>query len=361
MNKENKIVSVLMLSYNNLDYFEEAISSVLDQTYENIELIISDDGSCDFNEKEILDFLASNNEGNIKKIVINHNEKNIGVVRNYNKAISLSSGEYIFYLAIDDVFYDNKVLGDVVDYFNSTGELIFTGYKDVYDVDLKKYIKTLPRANEVEFLKKNNPELLYEKLCLGSFISGSNTPFDRRIIDEYGYLDEKYYYLEDYPKYLKLTKQGCNISFFDRKLIKYRLGGVTTNGDINEFLRKDLRLATINECRDYFELAWHKLKIDNKKIIGWGIGDCFVSSVDDINNEIAYLVDSNKDNQNKIKHGLDVYSPEKILEEDFDNIFVFVFSYANYFDISSVLESYGLKETENFFCCNPTILEIVKA
>lgn len=358
---EEPIISVLILSYNNFSYYKECFSSIIGQSYSNIEIVISDDGSTQFYDQELLEYIKLNNKGNIRNIIINRNKENVGVVKNYNKAISLSSGEYIFYLAIDDAFYDNKVLEDVINYFKNTGSLIFTGYKDVYDETLTKYIKTLPRPLEVELLKKNDSEYLYEKLCKGSFISGSNTPFSRKLIDKYGYLDEKYFYLEDYPRYLQLTKKGCNISFYDRKLIKYRMGGVTTSGQINGLLRKDIFLATVCECKDYFQKIWDKKWFERGKIIAWGTGDCFESSLELINFKIDYLVDSNKKVQNTEIEGFKVYSPEVLKQEEKDNIFVFVFSYANYFDIADALNSYGYSEFENYFVCTPSILKLLKS
>ncbi|MCQ2023707.1 glycosyltransferase family protein [Clostridium butyricum] len=224
---------------------------------------------------------------------------------------------------------------------------------------MDKYIKTLPRKNEVGFLKSNNSNTLYEKLCIGSFISGSNTPFSRKLIDEYGYLDEEYFYLEDYPKYLKLTKNGCNISFLDRKLIKYRMGGVTTNGIINDYLRKDLRLAVMKECREYFLDVWKNINLNNKKIIGWGTGDCCINSLDLLHKKVSYLVDSNETRKGKKVNGISIHSSKQLLREDKNKVFIFIFSYANYFDISSELEKMGFKEIDNFFCCTPTILEII--
>lgn len=358
-NNKRECISVLILLYNNINYYKECISSVLKQIYKNIEIVISDDGSENFNKNELLNYIQVNNKGNIKNIIINHNEHNIGIVKNYNKAISLSTGEYIFYLAVDDVFYDDKVLEDVAEYFFKSGELIFTGYKEVYDKNMDKCIKTLPRKNEVKFLKSNNPNMLYKKLCIGSFISGSNTPFSRKLIEKYGYLDEEYFYLEDYPKYLKLTRNGCNISFLDRKLIKYRMGGVTTNGIINDYLRKDLRLAAIKECKEYFLDVWQNINLNNKKIIGWGTGDCYINSFELMHQNISYLVDSNKKVQGKKVNEILIYSPNKLLQEEKEKVFIFIFSYANYFDISSELENMGFKEINNFFCCTPTILEIL--
>lgn len=358
MNKT--LITVIILVYNNVNYFKECIGSILNQTYTNIELVISDDRSENFNKDELSQFIDLNNTGNIKNVIINENEKNLGIVKNYNKAISLSNGEYIFYLCIDDVFHDNKVLEDVVNYFKETGNLIFTGYKDVYDLTMTKYIKTLPRPIEVELLKRNDSKTLYENLCKGSFISGSNTPFSRELIKKYGYLDEKYFYLEDYPRYLKLARLGCKIDFYDRKLIKYRMGGVTTVGEINDYLREDLFLAALSECKEYFTKVWNNGWMKCKKIVGWGTGDCFKSSLELINFKIDYLIDSDKKVQNTDICGLKVYSPEALKNEDKNNIFVFVFSYANYFDIADTLNNYGYNELQNYFVCTPNILSVIK-
>lgn len=355
----NKRISIIVLTYNNFKYYKECIDSILCQTYSDIEIVISDDGSLNFPRNDIYNYIYSNMSENIKKVTINVNQCNLGVVKNYNKAISLSEGEYVFYLAIDDVLYDNEVIKDVINYFESTKELIFTGYKDVYDTNLDKYIKTLPRKNEVDILKKNHSRILYESLCKGSFISGSNTPFSKKLIEKYGYLDEDYFYLEDYPRYLNLTKKGCNIGFYDRKLIKYRMGGVTTSGKISDILRKDIRLATVKECSEYFQDKWNHQWLITKKVIGWGTGDCYINSTDYIKNNIDYLVDSNKSIQNTKIEGKLVLSPEVLLKEDINNIFILVFSYANYFDIAKCLEEYGFEEYKHFFVCTPNILEII--
>ncbi|MDD3223505.1 MAG: glycosyltransferase [Clostridium sp.] len=354
------MISIIILSCNNFKYYKKCFDSVFSQDYRSIQIIVSDDCSKDFDREIILNYINENKNENIKSVIINTNEKNIGIVKNYNKAISLSSGKYIFYLAIDDVFHDNDVLSDVVNFFEKTNYLIFTGYKDVYDETLTNYIKTLPRPIEVELLKSDDPKILYENLCKGSFISGSNTPFSRELIDKYGYLDEKYFYLEDYPRYLKLTRLGCKIGFYDRKLIKYRMGGVTTTGKINDYLRKDLFLTAYSECKEYFTKVWNNEWTKRKKIVAWGTGDCFESSLKLIDFKTDYLVDSNVKLQNTKINGFNVLSPQVLKNEDKDNIFIFVFSYANYFDIAKNLKDFGYEEEKNYFICTPNILKILK-
>lgn len=353
-------ITVIILSYNNYNYIFECIQSVLKQTYSNIEIVISDDGSNEFSQNEIKEFIYKNNKGNITSLVLNINKKNIGVVKNYNKAIKLSKGEYFFYLAADDIFYDEKVLDDVVRYFKTTGNIIFTGFKDVYNENMDKYLKTLPRENEVEFLKLNNPQIIYEKLCLGSFISGSNTPFSKKFLMKYGLLDEEYQYLEDYPRYLKVTKAGCNIGFIERKLIKYRLGGVTTNGQINDFLRKDLSLVAEKEKKDFILKNYNLEWFNKKRIIGWGTGDCFKECYKQENFKVEYLVDSNKSIQGAVTEGAIIKSPKSLMNEcTNDEIFIFVFSYSNYFDIAKELDKIGFVEKKNYYLCTPEILKVL--
>ena len=108
-------ISVITLSYNNLDYYSGCLKSIISQTYDNIEWILCDDCSESFDEKEIREFLDKDS-GNLKNIIIHHNNENLGVVKNYRQAIDMATGEYIFYLAIDDMFYDENVLSDVMEY-----------------------------------------------------------------------------------------------------------------------------------------------------------------------------------------------------------------------------------------------------
>lgn len=121
-------ISVITLAYNNLEYYEECLKSIVEQKYKEIEWILCDDCSENFIyvEKDIRKYLKEH-KGNINNVIIHHNKKNMGVVKNYEQAVKMASGEYIFYLAIDDMFYDEYVLSDVVKYFKKTNYEIFGG------------------------------------------------------------------------------------------------------------------------------------------------------------------------------------------------------------------------------------------
>lgn len=97
-------ISVVMATYNGGKYLSQQLDSILNQTVPVDEIIIIDDVSKD-NTINII------NQYNQKFKIINfvQNEKNIGVVKTFEKAISLSHGEYILFADQDDVWFNNKV------------------------------------------------------------------------------------------------------------------------------------------------------------------------------------------------------------------------------------------------------------
>jgi len=94
--KNMPLVSVLMPAYNSELYIAEAIQSILNQTYQNIELIIFDDGSSDNTRKVIQDFTDP-------RIIEMLSDQNYGVVRARNEMIDRASGQYIALMDADDI------------------------------------------------------------------------------------------------------------------------------------------------------------------------------------------------------------------------------------------------------------------
>jgi glycosyltransferase involved in cell wall biosynthesis len=95
------LVSVLIPAYNVADYIEETISSVLAQTWSNLEIIVVDDGSKDATLAKARQF-----EGEKVRVVT---QKNAGASAARNHAFSLATGEYIQYLDADDLLHPHKI------------------------------------------------------------------------------------------------------------------------------------------------------------------------------------------------------------------------------------------------------------
>lgn len=113
------IVSVLTTSYNREMYIGQALDSVLASTFQEFEIIVSDDGSTDRTVE-----IARAYEAKDKRIRVYQNEKNLGDYNNRNKAASRASGTYLKYVDSDDQIYEHT-LEVMVRYMNRFPEAGF--------------------------------------------------------------------------------------------------------------------------------------------------------------------------------------------------------------------------------------------
>ena len=100
---QNKLVSIAMATYNGEKYLKEQLDSIYAQTYKDIEVIVCDDCSSD-KTVEILDEYKE--KYGLKYYI---NEKNLGFKKNFEKAISLCSGDFIALADQDDIWIENKI------------------------------------------------------------------------------------------------------------------------------------------------------------------------------------------------------------------------------------------------------------
>ena len=131
-------VTVLMPVYNGEKYLREAIDSILNQTFTDLEFLIINDGSTDNSEKIIKTY-------NDKRIKLINNETNLKIAATLNKGIELSQGEYIARMDADDISLPNR-LEIQVKYMDSHPDIGVCGswYKNF---GLKKGIIKLPENN----------------------------------------------------------------------------------------------------------------------------------------------------------------------------------------------------------------------
>lgn len=102
-------VSIGLPVFNGENYLEQALDSILAQTYQDFELIISDNASTDHTQQICREYAAQDS-----RIHYYRNEKNLGAPKNYNRVFELSSGEYFKWAAYDDVLspeYLQKCVG----------------------------------------------------------------------------------------------------------------------------------------------------------------------------------------------------------------------------------------------------------
>ena len=203
------LVSVIITTYNSNEVFlKNAIESVLGQTYENIEVIIIDDGSTNNISKEICE--------KYKYKIQYYYQENKGLAGARNTGIIKSKGKYIAFLDDDDIWIEEKISKQIdrikeVERRDSNVGLTFT-YSiviDEYDNYISKY------GYKVE-------GYIFEKI-LGRNIIGapSSVLIKRNVLEDVGLFNEEFRYAEDIELWYRITKRYSVYSTNDY-LIKYR-------------------------------------------------------------------------------------------------------------------------------------------
>lgn len=237
-----EMVSVIILSYKNIEGIYETLESVLSQKYDNIEIVISDDGTPDFAENisKIENYIESNKRDNIKNTVINAIELNGGTVKNINSAIKRTKGRYIKVLSAEDRLSSDDALDKYVEYMeNSDVYIAFAKIRGVTPDGSYKY-ELLACESNYDMLKSYTIEDTRKRLFKRNFLPAPAWIIDRKLFEENGLFPEDTRLIEDYPYWLYLTMRGVKFGYIDEVLIDYRMSGVSSGGRYGEMFMKDM-------------------------------------------------------------------------------------------------------------------------
>lgn len=97
-------VSICVVCYNQSEFLEECLLSIIQQDYENIEIIICDDGSTD-NSREVLTKLKVR----FPQLILHLNQTNLGITNNSNIGLRYCTGDYLCFIGGDDVMLPGKI------------------------------------------------------------------------------------------------------------------------------------------------------------------------------------------------------------------------------------------------------------
>lgn len=251
------LVSCIIPTYKKFDYLYDAILSVLNQDYSNIELIITDDCSGNFPRHQLIEYIESNRKANLYDYKIIEHEINYGTVKNMNNAIKSCEGELIMPLASDDFFFDNGVISKVVERFLSEKCKVLVCSRMAINEKSGETIGLLPnKAFYSEIQKIDSADKGFRALILGktySMASGSSMYYDACFIKNNLY-DENYLLWEDGPFIARCFREGVCISqAYDITSIYYRTGGISDNkaSNIPEKIYKDYCKYIDNEFLRY--------------------------------------------------------------------------------------------------------------
>lgn len=214
------IFSVVVLMYNNGQYIKTCLDSIFVQKYSKIEIIVVDDYSIVFDQREIEQYIQNNKSSSIVQYCVYQNSSNFGTVKSANCAIKKTTGQFIKLLAADDALYDQNSLLNAALALKDNSNGIITS--DVMKCDeamneIGKYRKSLNEKinqySQIEILRR---------LCVRNGIVDGGVFFSRIFFNKFGLFDESYKLLEDWPTWLSLIVKGGRIQYHQFWAVKYR-------------------------------------------------------------------------------------------------------------------------------------------
>lgn len=316
-----KKFSIIITHYNQMKYIKEAILSVLKQDYKNIEVIVADDHSKEFDIETVKKIIEKNNKRNFEYKIL-CGRTNVGTVKNLNNALNKATGDYILFFAADDKLANNSVISNFVKEFEDDKKNIVTSQCGLYDHDLKiKYEDYVDKYKALS-LNKTNAMTIYEKTCEGCFYGAGGTAYRRSVFEKYGNFNEKYIYVEDWSYWLYVTRNGEMIYYADFDSLCHRDGGISHSVYTPETIPNHIRQYYKDILNIYVEQVLpyiHNFTVKEKYRIMRQFNETILYYSSFVPSLISYLkdFDSARLNDKKLKYYWKYITAKKIFKEVF--------------------------------------------
>ena len=207
----NAKVSVIIPCYNAGLYVENAVLSIMNQTYSNLQIICIDDGSTD-NTYKILNKLATQD----KRIFIVRNSTNLKLIKTLNLGIELSDGDFIARMDSDDISSKDRI--EIQLKYLKKNDLDICGTFTTYYFEnrVKKISKRLHIVSQPKSLELYS---LFDTPLIHPSVLGKSTIFKKF---KYNYSEESYL-IEDYELWCRMIVSGVKIGVVPEYLFQYRI------------------------------------------------------------------------------------------------------------------------------------------
>lgn len=268
---QKPLVSVIVITYNSQNTVLETLKSIKDQSYQDVELIITDDYSRD-NTVEICKEWLIQNSSRFLNAEILIADKNTGIPGNCNRGVKVANGKWIKLIAGDDLLVAKCIEKNIKVAETASNCQIF--FSDMISFDnIKKTSKNI--LIKPYYYKIWNNEMFAEdqyKLLLNAFIGNAPTFFFNAEIFNIIDFDEHISFMEDYPFALNATKAGFKFFYFDEVTVYYRCGNSSTNSSkflFTDFYKKEesFRRKYIYSNIPKIVLRYYKFEYYRKKIL----------------------------------------------------------------------------------------------
>lgn len=180
-------ITIIMPVHNRPEFLSETIESIIKQSFKDFELLIIDDGS-DKKTKSKLKFFKD------KRIKIQTNNENIGLTKSLNKALEVAKGEFIARIDNGDICNKDRLKKEL-NHLNKTKSALTGSYINLIDEKGKK-------IGSITYPTKDKD--IKDALIRTNTFTHSTLMIRKKVLDEVGFYDEKFYYSQDYELILRI-------------------------------------------------------------------------------------------------------------------------------------------------------------
>ena len=237
MESSEPLISIAVITYNSANTVLETLDSIKEQTYQNIELIVSDDCSKDNTVAICKEWLCKYERRFVDTILI-QSLQNTGIPANMNRAIRKCKGEWLKGIAGDDILSENCIKEFVDTYRGECFVVIGNMKKFCIDENGDRIVfnKIYPEYH-VQKILCADIKMQYEKILEYSFPTTPSCFIRMSLFDRIGLYEEKYHLMEDYPFWLKCIQNGYKIDYLPVLTTYYRINsnGLTSHSRSIEF------------------------------------------------------------------------------------------------------------------------------
>jgi alpha-1,3-rhamnosyltransferase len=261
----NPLVSIIIITFNSSKYVLETLESAKAQTYENIELIVSDDCSTDDTVEVCRNWIEKNKERFVRTELITV-PANTGIPANCNRGVKASNGEWVKLVAGDDMLHEECILRYIkfIKENNNIPQFLFSNVvrinsnSIIIDDDSKDdsnrwaiIFGSLSAAEQFKLLLKSNK------------VWASTWMFSKDIYKIVHGFDERYKCYEDRPFMLSVTRNGSKIFYVNTDGTLYRIhnNSVQTSKNILSCFEESKLNFFVNELQTEFSPSdYNRLK-----------------------------------------------------------------------------------------------------
>lgn len=228
---DKPLVSIITPAYNAGKYIEATVQSALRQTYENIEIIVADDGSKDATGTIVKEL------GKKDPRVTYVFQENQGQSAARNAALRRARGQYVAFLDADDLFLPSKI-EEQVNYLEAHPEsgLSYCKIHHFFNEQPDKlYYFDLPHPSG----------LVFKDLLASNFINPLSVVMRKKILDEYGGFEPTFRRMDEQYLWLKLSYRGVRFDYLDRPLGLYRVHRESLSNEPQYFYETESRFVDL--------------------------------------------------------------------------------------------------------------------